>query len=164
MKLSFKSVIAPATVAAIVFYGGLSQANESIAQNIQAAPEYSEIDSGNGVPTIFKRDIKAEANIKAASCLYFSNSVYGGPTAVNTFNVAYGPYTSNCSGVHTGTLSNQSSAWLQLHLEKLVSGIWKTVSNSTYTSYSGTPGTYRWTVWNTGNGTGYWKLDYNVPN
>ncbi len=105
----------------------------------------------------------SDARVNSQLCMYFSTTVYGGPTDVDTAVVAYEPYTSNCAGVHTGSLRNLSSARLQLILQQFVGGSWVTVSNSVYTSYSGTAGTYRWIVWNTGNGTGYWSLDVRMP-
>lgn len=98
----------------------------------------------------------------AANCtIYYSSTVYGS-TPVNTTTVATGPFTTNCTGSFSGSLTNLSSAWLTLQLEKQVSGTW-TVVNSGYINYSGTPGTYRYTVKNTGNGNGSWQVTYNHP-
>lgn len=104
-----------------------------------------------------------DARVSELACIYSSTTLYGGPTEVGWGTIAYGPYTANCAGVHRGYLKNLSSAWLDLELQKLVNGTWVYVSSGGYTSYSGTAGTYRWIVWNDGNGTGYWSLDVNTP-
>lgn len=102
------------------------------------------------------------ATSSAAACtIYTSSSVYGS-TPYLTTTVANGPFTTNCTGAFSGSLNNLSSAWLMLQLEKQVSGNW-TVVNSGYISYSGTPGTYRYTVKNSGNGNGSWNVTYNHP-
>lgn len=98
----------------------------------------------------------------AATCSTYSSSTVNGTTPINTTSVAVAPFTVNCTGSYTGSLTNLSSAWLTLQLEKQVSGTW-TVVNSGYISYSGTPGTYRYTVKNNGNGNGTWSVKYNRP-
>lgn len=98
----------------------------------------------------------------AATCKTYISSTVPGSTPVNTTTVALGPFTVNCSGSFGGSLTNTSRAWLTLQLEKEVNGVW-TIVNSGYIAYSGTPGTYRYTVYDMGNGNGTWILNYNYP-
>jgi len=75
------------------------------------------------------------SSASAATCtIYYSGTVYGS-TPVNTTTEAVAPFTVNCDGAYSGSLTNLSSAWLTLQLEKLVNGAW-TVVSSGYISYS----------------------------
>lgn len=148
------------------FFSGLSQANNLTAQN-NGPQEYFETEDDNGQPLILKISPAATATVTPAiTCIKFSGFLTGGPTAINTAVVAQGPFTTKCSGFLTGTLTNTSSAFLSLYLQKLVSGVWTNVagySSGTSINYSGLPGTYRYVVSNTGGGVGYWQLNYSFP-
>jgi hypothetical protein len=100
----------------------------------------------------------------AATCsIYFQSTVYGSTPYLAT-TVAVSPFTVSCSpGVYSGTLTALNAGSMTLQLEKQVSGSWTVVQNSTYISYSGGAGTYRYTVRSLGNGPAQWSLNYKTP-
>jgi hypothetical protein len=145
-------------------FSGLSIAATPVTQN-NGPQEYFETVDESGQSLILKIAPSTTATVtSAASCIRYTNTVTGGPTAVDTAEIAYGPYTTNCSGYHSGSLTNLSSAFLDLYLQKLISGAWQNVASG-YINYNGQPGTYRWVVMNQpySSSVGYWSLNYSFP-
>lgn len=103
------------------------------------------------------------SSASAATCKTNISSTVYGSTPYLTTTVVTGPFTINCNGAFSGSLKNLSSAWLNLQLEKLQNGQWGVVSSGYYISYGGSPGTYRYSVRNNGNGNGSWSVTYNYP-
>src|ERR1035437_304828 len=103
------------------------------------------------------------SSASTATCKTNISSTVYGSTPYLTTTEALGPFTINCNGGFGGSLKNLSSAWLNLRLEKFENGAWGGVSSGYYISYGGTPGTYRYTVVNSGNGNGTWSVTYNHP-
>lgn len=100
----------------------------------------------------------------AAACSLYLNASTSGTTPYLTTTVAVAPFTVSCSpGVYSGQLTRLNAASMILQLEKQVSGTWTVVQSGNYLSYSGTAGTYRYTVRSTGNGNAQWALDYKYP-
>ncbi len=99
----------------------------------------------------------------AANCQFYVSSTVVGNTPYLTTTVALVPFAVNCNGSFGGTLQNLSSAWLTLQLEKQDSSGNFQVVASGYISYGGTPGIYRYTVKNSGNGNGDWQVSYRHP-
>lgn len=103
------------------------------------------------------------SSASAANCKTFMSSTAYGSTPYNTTTLVIGPITTKCTGGFGGSLNNLSRAWLTVQLEKQnSSGSWSIV-NSGYIAYTGEPGTYRYTVINTGNGDGSWSVNYSYP-
>lgn len=101
----------------------------------------------------------------AAACHIYFNNTTSGTTPYLTTTIVHGPFTvTACSpGVYSGTLTKLNAASMILQLEKQVSGTWTIVSSGNFLSYSGTTGTYRYTVRSTGNGNAQWSVDYQYP-
>lgn len=161
MSFTLKSV--KASFAATLFIlSGTTFAQNAV---VQSSQEFTSAVSPEGKTVVMVRDKAAESTVKAQSCLpTFSGTVYGGPTSANTYNVAYGPFNTTCGGVISGNLINQSNAWLTAQLQHLsASGLWQPVETSAWINSSVAPGTYRIIVANTGQGSGTWIFNYNVP-
>jgi|GEM_PF-6841005 len=98
----------------------------------------------------------------AAACtVSVSNSVIGS-VAPGGETVAAGPFAVNCDGSFSGSMQNLSSASMILELQKYVGGAWVAVASG-YISYSGTAGSYRYSVRHLSGGTGSFKVTYRVP-
>ena len=100
---------------------------------------------------------------QAASCtLYFSNSTLATVPSASTV-VVVGPYTTSCTGSHTGSVNNLSNAYLVGWIERNIGGLWTDVSGAGMSALSHPPGTYRYVVQNTLGGNGTFKLNYRHP-
>ncbi|BEU95383.1 hypothetical protein ACDW_10880 [Acidovorax sp. DW039] len=100
---------------------------------------------------------------QAANCtIYFSGSPTGSIPASTTL-VVIGPYTTSCTGSHTGSLTNLSNASLDARIERNVNGSWKDVGGAILSALDQPPGTYRYVIVNSRGGNGNYKLKYSHP-
>jgi hypothetical protein len=79
--------------------------------------------------------------------------------------VAYGPYTTSCTGTHQAGLS-AGSLPMTIKFQVLSGGAWLNVTSSTsgyVGSSSRAPGTYRWVIQNTGTASVSWTLNVTTP-
>ncbi len=73
------------------------------------------------------------------------------------------PFTIACNGSFSGNLKSLSRVRLRLQLERLTpGGTWETVDTG-YITYSGAPGTYRYSIKNDDARGSDWVMDFRAP-
>lgn len=103
------------------------------------------------------------STVQAASCtLYFSNSALAPVPSASTV-VVVGPYTTSCTGAHTGSVNNLSNAYLVGRVERNIGGVWTDVGGAGMSALGQPPGNYRYVVQNTFGGNGTFRINYSHP-
>lgn len=120
-------------------------------------------------PSVQGAGVFAEPQAQAAAvsrCTRYDGPFpVSGTNAPNYLAVAYGPYTTSCTGTHQAGLS-AGSLPMTIILQSLIGGSWTTIASSTsgyVGSYGLAPGTYRWEVINTGTSSVSWTLNVTTP-
>lgn len=146
-----------------VLLSGMAQA-----ETMQTAPDnLFELKADNGESIIFRSDAKENKTIQLNNCnLTMDFTKNGDLLAVGNFTLAYGPYTTRCTGIHAGEFANLSKTRLSFVLQKKINGVWQTITNATgsggKSAYNGEGGEYRWLVANLGDSSGKWKIDFKL--
>jgi hypothetical protein len=100
----------------------------------------------------------------AAACRTYISSSLTGTTPPQSTSVAVSPFTISCDGSFSGSLTILDSnprPTLQLETQR-DDGIWEIV-DSGFIAYSGSPGTYRYTVKNESDASSMWSITYRKP-
>lgn len=103
----------------------------------------------------------ASAAHAQACTVYFSGSNLG-TVQYNTQITVIGPYTTSCTGAHTGTVRPLSSASIGGRIERLQGGSWVNVGGLSMSALGQPPGQYRYIVYST-LGSGSFRLDWSHP-